>query len=174
MTRHNPDQRLEDKTLEGIARSLATLASETALLASRREAGQLAPGPAVAASIRVHLCSRRARADVLEGSWFADPAWDLLLDLLASQHEGRLISISSACIAASVPPTTALRWLNRMLDAGIIYRIEDIGDRRRSFVGLASPVAARLEQWVARHLPILEGPCMGARRSNGQRAELPK
>ena len=41
---------------------------------------------------------------------FADPAWDIMLDLFAARIEGKDITVSSAGIAACVPPTTALRW----------------------------------------------------------------
>jgi hypothetical protein len=48
---------------------------------------------------------------------FADPGWDILLDLYAARQEGKQVSVSSLCIAAAVPPTTALA-LDHQYDRG--------------------------------------------------------
>lgn len=154
-----PDRR----TLGRIASRLSELAAECAALGLDRSGtglpsltpvGQREPHRVSDLAQRIHgyLVARRARRAVLEGDWFADPAWDLLLDLLAAQYLGRRVSISSACIAANVPPTTALRWIDKLVDDAILLREDDPMDRRRSYLGLAPEVAARLEQWVERHL----------------------
>lgn len=105
-----------------------------------------------ASRIRKYLAGRRAREDILRGEWFGDPAWDILLDLLASSYESRHVSIGSACIAAAVPQTTALRWVNRLVDAGALLRRSDPCDGRRNYLMLEPALAARLELWVTCHL----------------------
>jgi hypothetical protein len=35
-----------------------------------------------------------------------------------------------------VPPTTALRWIGQMTEAGLLERVEDETDRRRAFIAL--------------------------------------
>ena len=72
-----------------------------------------------------------------EPSLFADPAWDILLDLTAARAEGRRVSVTSLCIASGVPPTTALRWIGQMVDQGLLQREEDRIDRRRAFIALS-------------------------------------
>ena len=67
---------------------------------------------------------------------FEDPAWDMLLDLFAADLEGARVSVSSLCIAAAVAPTTALRWIAKMVDAGLFAREPDPFDRRRAFMAL--------------------------------------
>ncbi|WP_245646533.1 MarR family transcriptional regulator [Sphingomonas soli] len=106
-------------------------------------------GSDIARRVRIYLAARRRRDALLGSGWFADPAWDLLLDLLASHHERRRVSVSSACIAAAVPATTALRWISILVKAGAIRRIEDPADRRRVYVELAPELAAKLDSWVA-------------------------
>jgi hypothetical protein len=64
----------------------------------------------LAALARRYLRHRRERERLLP-DLFADPAWDILLDLFAASIERRPVSVSSACVAAAVPPTTALRWI---------------------------------------------------------------
>lgn len=60
----------------------------------------------------------------------------MLLDLYAAHLEGTQVSVSSLCIAAAVAPTTALRWIGKMTEAGLFTRQPDPVDRRRAFMVL--------------------------------------
>jgi len=88
----------------------------------------------LAALIRLILKNRRLRSQFFSNDIFADPAWDMLLDLTLARLEGRHISVSSLCVAANVPTTTALRWIKQLIERGLIDRKSDPGDARRSFV----------------------------------------
>ncbi|UZK64964.1 winged helix DNA-binding protein [Sphingomonas sp. M1-B02] len=88
--------------------------------------------------VRATIRSRRMRGQFFQGDLFADPAWDMLLDLFASALERRQVSVSSLCIAAAVPPTTALRWIGTLHDAGLFERQADPSDRRRAYIGLSA------------------------------------
>lgn len=90
------------------------------------------------ADVRRAIRARRMRDQFFGGGLFEDPAWDMLLDLFAADLEGKRVSVSSLCIAAAVPPTTALRWIGRMSDAGLLRREADPDDRRRAFMGLSA------------------------------------
>ncbi len=97
-----------------------------------------------------HLISmRRLRDRFFSPDLFADPAWDILLDLSASRLEGRSVSVSSLCIAAAVPPTTALRWIRMMTDQGLLERRADSADARRMFVDIADAAFDRVSGWFA-------------------------
>lgn len=100
-----------------------------------------------AAQIRDLLRARRLRADFLPGDLFADPAWDMLLDLLAARLDQERVSVSSLCIAAAVPPTTALRWIRTLTDRGLVERQADPYDGRRVFITLAQETADALIRW---------------------------
>lgn len=88
--------------------------------------------------IRAVIRSRRLRAQYFQDDLFADPAWDMLLDLFAAALERRRVSVSSLCIAAAVPPTTALRWIGTLHEAGLFDRHADPADRRRAYIGLSA------------------------------------
>lgn len=90
-----------------------------------------------AGTVRNLIRARRLRANHFAADLFADPAWDMLLDLFAAELEHRRVSVSSLCIAAAVPGTTALRWIGTMVDAGLFERHADKLDRRRAYVGLS-------------------------------------
>lgn len=90
------------------------------------------------AELRAVLRARRMRAQFFDGALFADPAWDMLLDLFAADLEHRRVSVSSLCIAAAVPPTTALRWIGTLHEAGLFERQPDPADRRRAYIALSA------------------------------------
>ena len=68
------------------------------------------------------LAARRLRARHFSEQLFREPAWDMLLDLFIQEAKGRRSSIKSVCVAACVPPTTALRWVVWLENAGLILR----------------------------------------------------
>ena len=84
---------------------------------------------------------------------FADPAWDLLLDLLVSESEGRSLSTTAACMASGVAASTALRYINLLEERDLVMRVPDSSDARRMFVKL-SPVGRR--EMIA-YLRLIEG-----------------
>jgi DNA-binding MarR family transcriptional regulator len=116
--------------------------SRTRPVAVSGEALQVA-GEAVRAVIR----ARRLRSRYFEEDLFADPAWDMLLDLLQAEIAQLRVPVSSLCIAASVPATTALRWLKTMTDKGIFVRRADPHDGRRVFVELSRDASAAMRRY---------------------------
>jgi DNA-binding MarR family transcriptional regulator len=90
---------------------------------------------------------RRMRDRFFDSELFADPAWDILLDLTAARAEHRRVSVTSLCIAAAVPATTALRWIAQMTDMRILVREQDEDDRRRAFVALSDAAAEAVARY---------------------------
>lgn len=101
-----------------------------------------------AGEIRQLIRARRLRDRQFGKGLFEDPAWDMMLDLFAAHLERADVSVSSLCIAAAVPPTTALRWITRMSDAGILERRPDPFDRRRAFMGLTKSALDGMRSYV--------------------------
>jgi hypothetical protein len=79
---------------------------------------------------------RRARAEFFDSGLFSEPAWDILLDLFVAAIDGIRVSITSACIASSCAPTTALRWISVLESQGLVVRSGDPRDQRRSWLTL--------------------------------------
>ncbi|USI73771.1 MarR family transcriptional regulator [Sphingomonas morindae] len=94
------------------------------------------------------LAGRQRRAMMIPGVSFGEPAWDILLDLYVAAREHRRVSVSDACIAAQVPPTTAVRWIKRLEAQGAVVRHPDPDDRRRWFVSLSVALLASVDQWL--------------------------
>ncbi len=173
---------LHDRFSEGEAARLAKLNEEVARIAevlarlSRRDEdrtpfGSVAdrrptfdvgpivdPEPVDPQVIRQAIRARRLRDKHFGAGLFEDPAWDMLLDLFAAHLERAEVSVSSLCIAAAVAPTTALRWIGRMTDAGLFERQPDPFDRRRAFMALSKTALEQMRAYVsamrAQGLPI--------------------
>ncbi|MEW4448541.1 MarR family transcriptional regulator [Qipengyuania sp. JC766] len=102
-----------------------------------------------AALVRKVIAKRRSRAALFDDALFADPAWDMLLDLTAARAEHTRVSVTSLCIAAHVPPTTALRWITQMVEDGILVREADEMDKRRTFIALSDDAAEAMARYFA-------------------------
>jgi DNA-binding MarR family transcriptional regulator len=145
--------------LRRLSEDAARIAAQLALLADapREEhrgpvpvAGQAgAIHPPEASTIRALIKARRMRDQYFTAELFADPAWDILLDLMAARSEGVSVAVSSLCIAAAVPPTTALRWIRMMTEEKLILRAADPHDRRRIHIKLSDEAAASLSAYFA-------------------------
>ena len=61
---------------------------------------------------------------------------------------GQRVAVSSLCIAAAVPPTTALRWIKSCATQGLFVRVADPEDGRRVFIELSEETAARMEAYL--------------------------
>ena len=80
---------------------------------------------------------------------FGEPAWDMLLDLFVNEREGKRLSMSSLCTAAAIPESSAMRLAQRLCDAGLLVRLPDPADGRRSFMKIAPETAHRLRAYFA-------------------------
>lgn len=105
--------------------------------------------PVSAETVRSIIRARRLRARYFDAELFADPAWDMLLDLLQAEIAHLRVPVSSLCIAAAVPATTALRWLKTMVANGLFIRRADPHDGRRVFVELAPETSRALRSYFA-------------------------
>ena len=119
-----------------------------------------APGPAaptetspdrmadMKARVMQVIQSRQARDRHFPQHLFADPAWDMLLDLTLAKLSSKEISVSSVCLAAGVPQSTALRRLQDLERSGLVRRRRDRDDRRRIFVELAEDAMQRILRYL--------------------------
>lgn len=93
--------------------------------------------PVLVRRVKAMIESRSRRYRFFADNLFADPAWDILLDLYLADLEQRRTTVTSLCISAAVPPTTALRWITTLVDRDLLIRRPDKLDRRRVFIELS-------------------------------------
>ncbi|QAY79046.1 hypothetical protein [Sphingosinicella sp. BN140058] len=105
---------------------------------------------------RHYLRARRQREARLSAQLFADPVWDTMLHLFAARTEGKAITVTDACAAACVPPTTALRWFTKMEETGLLNRRLDPRDARRAYLELTPDAMDEIRSWLQH--TFLNGP----------------
>lgn len=137
MTRANPLRDLAQRfaTLADGIEANAGAADEIALLAN-------------AALARELYRLRRQRERCFGPELFAEPAWDMLLELHAADCEARTVSTTSLCLASGVPTTTALRYIVLLERAGLIVREPSAGDNRVVLVGLSAEGRDRMHELI--------------------------
>ena len=141
-----------------LQQALSSLSSEGgAPLPSLKSIDGRQPGklnaPSKEERLKAVIQARAARPLFFAGELFADPCWDMILDLMLNRFLGKRISVSSLCIASGVPQTTALRRIDDLIAAGVVQRVEDPADRRRVFVDLSDEAAEKFERYLS-NFPI--------------------
>ena len=162
--------RVSDVAADKSADRLRQLSEEVSRIASTLARLSAGPGPASQPAIepahgadlpplsadivRSVIRARRLRSRFFPEELFADPAWDMLLDLLQAEISHLRVPVSSLCIAAAVPATTALRWLKTLVSQGLFVRRADPHDGRRVFVELAPETSQALRRYFAELGPV--------------------
>lgn len=151
--RRDPDLRLLSAEVSRIAQALAQLSDDGAGGGGVRDAGasvsSAGEGVVDAARVQAAIRERRLRLKYFDAALFADPAWDMLLDLFSAELSKARVPVSSLCAAAEVPPTTALRWIRAMTAKGLFLRQPDPSDARRVFVALSPQASAAMHRYFA-------------------------
>jgi DNA-binding MarR family transcriptional regulator len=99
------------------------------------------------ADIRALLRLRRNRDRFFPMEIFADPAWDILLELYAAELGQQRITVSGACMGAAVPATTVLRWICTLEENQLVQRRSDPFDGRRAFLSLTDDGLAAMNDY---------------------------
>jgi DNA-binding MarR family transcriptional regulator len=89
---------------------------------------------------------RQQRNAILGADSFRDPAWDMLLDLYVQDADHKGTMISALCIASGVPQTTALRYIYRLEQLGLVQTTDHPTDQRRTMVSLSDKARPRVER----------------------------
>lgn len=94
------------------------------------------------------LRARRRRALYFGPGLFRDPAWDMLLDLGLARAGGRQLDLTALGHGAGIPSTTALRWIDVLLEHGLARRSVDPADARRGIITLTDKGEHALFHWL--------------------------
>lgn len=152
----NRSPRERHSAIETSLRELSELQAHAARLAvAIQSIDGLPPGGAandVGCDEAYIRCIARARLDrfrFFPSHLFADPGWDMLLDLFAAELGQQRVTVTSLCEASNVPTTTALRWIGLLEREGLVERKQDPLDARRFFVSLSPKAVKSLTQYFA-------------------------
>ena len=134
---------LKSNDILAIRRQIQNLEFQVQKLIQRIEGEAVGPKAALAAGVPVSyrllkevIEARRVRDRHFDGSLFGEPAWDILLELYASELAQMPLTVTQLCIGAAVPSSTALRWISNLENSELLTRSPDPMDGRRMFVSM--------------------------------------
>mgnify|MGYP003382370609 CR=1 FL=1 len=81
---------------------------------------------------------RRIRRNHFGSADLAGPIWDMMLDLMLAESNGRALSASDLATGAGVPLSSGLRMITTLERLGLAQRSIDERDRRRTIVQLTA------------------------------------
>ncbi len=87
--------------------------------------------------LREELSDRDRRREIFDNHKLSGPIWDIVLNLAQAAAEDNPLSVSSLCILANCPQTTALRHIYELERDGLLVRVRDPNDGRRRFAHLS-------------------------------------
>jgi hypothetical protein len=145
------------ETMEELARRVADLEAKGA------EAGVPAPSLEFSDSKLATIATsiyraRRRRESLFDTALFGEPAWDMLLDLFINGVRGVRVSTTSLCLAASVPQTTGLRWIDQLVEHGLARRYTPPDDGRLKLVEITTEGFRRMRRYVSEGVTRFEMP----------------
>jgi DNA-binding response OmpR family regulator len=79
---------------------------------------------------------RKVRRKHLPEELFSDPCWEMLLDLYEAHLSAANVTVTGLGVMSGVPLSTALRRIHELQNHGLVDRVEDRDDRRRTYVKL--------------------------------------
>ena len=91
---------------------------------------------------------RTNRAQTFVADLFGEPAWDMMLALFIAGCEGYRLKVSDLGEESGVPPTTALRWIDRLMDVGLARKIPNPLDARSNFIEATEKLMADLGRYL--------------------------
>ena len=114
-------------------------------LAATRTAG---PSMTHAQFARRLIADRRARASILGSDLFADPAWDMLLEMFGAYGDGGVDYLGSRTDGMCRPSDTMARWISALEERGLLSMQVDQTDRRRRVLSLSRHGAELMRKYL--------------------------
>lgn len=144
-------EEVQNISAEDVAASGRVIRAVECLIRSERQ--QAAPVPTEADLLKLAQrikMLRSIRIEFLFGDGLGEPGWDMLLALYIARGEGYRLTISNLCNESGVPPTTALRWVERLVETGQALKTAHPTDARCTFVEGHPDTLAKMRAFLER------------------------
>lgn len=92
--------------------------------------------------------TRSKRKEFLDADLFGEPGWNMLIALYLAEAGGPRMTVSGLCAASQCPETTALRWLDKLVQLNLIERVKSPLDGRIFFVELQPSARTALTNYL--------------------------
>jgi hypothetical protein len=107
------------------------------------------PPAQLLSAARRWAAARRVRDEVFGSTLFLNPGWNILLELFIAGEEGRNVTIKSACVAAGVPQSTALRHIAHLIEVRLAVRAQHPSDARSAYLKLSDGGRVRMVSFIS-------------------------
>ena len=101
---------------------------------------------------------RKTRDRFFDQDMFGEPAWEIILALYLSDAEGYRLKVTDLVNESRASASTALRWIDRFQELGLIHRRENPLDRRSHFLEMPTDslrkITALLETIWTKYFPF--------------------
>ena len=91
---------------------------------------------------------QEARNSIFGEAVMPEPAWEMLAELMRAKLAGQHLSVTSLALSSKSPTTTALRRIEDLIQGGLVARVPDLADRRRTHVELTPEGMARMQLFL--------------------------
>lgn len=92
--------------------------------------------------------TREVRGRTFSATIFGEPGWDMLLALYRAAGTGHRMTVTHMCDASEVPATTALRWIENLVQLGMVYRRDNPLDARVVFIEMTPDTYRTIEGYL--------------------------
>lgn len=111
---------------------------------ARNGTGEASSQAALLNQLSLSIQIRRIRRNHFGSAELAGPIWDMMLDLMLADSQGRALSASDLATGAGVPLSSGLRMISALERLGLAQRSIDERDRRRTIVQLTADGTDRM------------------------------
>ena len=105
------------------------------------------PQPRLVDQLSLSIQLRRMRKSHFGTAQMSGPTWDMMLDLMLANANGRALSASDLATGAGVPLSSGLRMITTLERLGLAQRSIDERDRRRTIVRLTDAGTERMASY---------------------------
>lgn len=98
--------------------------------------------------IKALQAARRFRDKLLPSCVDGDANWEILLYLIEQSLLHRVVSVTSACHATTLPSTTAMRKIDELVSTGWLQKRPDPSDRRRTLIAPTDLCRDRMRSYL--------------------------
>ena len=95
------------------------------------------------------LAYRRARESEFGRDLFSDPAWDMLLELLAAHLGDRRVTLCDLARSIAIPTSTARRWAAALAEHDLVIFPGEPREEGLAFVDLSLAGASAMKRMMA-------------------------
>lgn len=116
-----------------------------------------APEPRLIDQLSLSIQVRRMRRNHFGTTQMSGPTWDMMLDLMLANANGRSLSASDLATGAGVPLSSGLRMIAAIEAMGLAKRSIDERDRRRTIVRLTDAGAEKMAGYFEKYAAAIRG-----------------